>query len=255
MSNPDLPPDSITTLPPEARLYAIRRRYDAMAYSGPTTADRERDTVIGHLLDLIDQRTQQITDPDFPDLVGVVGGPLIPCKVTEFTATMALTERVEGVGGLDAHYGQTQRYVIRYQPKPVEITYMTGVSGEEIERAKQAVIGTVVEMVSEMHARFACPGWQYATTEGPRKQWADADTPPEGEGWERNTDAGRDGWERFDYSERSYWRRPIPERERRVHENPALAEQIREGIAEAERGETVDLGSFAQHLDQRDDDD
>ena len=75
---------------------------------------------------------QQITDSDFPDLVGMVGGPLIPCKVVEFTATTAPTTRVEGVGGLDAHYGQTQRYVIRYQPKPIEATYMAGVSDEEI---------------------------------------------------------------------------------------------------------------------------
>lgn len=41
----------------------------------------------------------------------------------------------------------------------------------------------------------------------------------------------------------------IPERERLVHDDPALAEQIREGIAEAEAGETVGLGSFAEHLD------
>lgn len=41
----------------------------------------------------------------------------------------------------------------------------------------------------------------------------------------------------------------IPERERLVHENPELAAQIREGIAESERSETRDLGSFAQHLD------
>ena len=47
----------------------------------------------------------------------------------------------------------------------------------------------------------------------------------------------------------------IAERERLVHENPGLAAQIREGIAEAERGDTVDLGSFAQHLDESDDDD
>lgn len=259
---------------------------------------------------------QQITDPAFPDLVGVVGGPLIPCKVTEITATTAPTERVEATGDLDAHYEHTQRYVIRYQPAtwprdqlmpafvwgdkgwwyrqalteywdahdltpkphaapdevqravdwwnqraggepgaPVHISYMAGASGEQIERAKRAVIGTVVEMASEMHARFACPGWQYATTEGPRKQWPDAGSPPAGEGWERNTDAGRDGWERLDYSERSFWRRPVPERERLVHENPALAAQIREGITEAERGDTVDLGSFAQYLDESDDDD
>jgi hypothetical protein len=34
--------------------------------------------------------------------------------------------------------------------------------------------------------------------------------------------------------------------------SPALAEQIRKGIAEAERGETHDLGSFAQYLDDED---
>lgn len=109
-----------------------------------------------------------------------------------------------------------------------------------------------------MHARFACPGWQYTTTEGTRSdlnRWSGRDTPPAGDGWERNTDAGQDGRESIHYTERTFWRRPVPERERLVHENPELAEQIREGIAEAERGETVDLGSFAQHLDERDDDD
>lgn len=43
--------------------------------------------------------------------------------------------------------------------------------------------------------------------------------------------------------------REIPERERLVHDDPELAARIREGIEQAERGETVDLGSFAQHLD------
>jgi hypothetical protein len=40
----------------------------------------------------------------------------------------------------------------------------------------------------------------------------------------------------------------ITEREQLVHDDPELAEQIREGIAQAERGETIDLGSFAQYL-------
>ncbi len=109
---------------------------------------------------------------------------------------------------------------------------------ERCERAERA-----------LHARFACPGWEYATTAGPRKQWDDQNTPPAGDGWERNTDFGRGGWDRFDYTEQSYWRRPIPQRERLVHDDAVLAEQIREGVAEAERGETVDLGSFAQHLE------
>lgn len=45
----------------------------------------------------------------------------------------------------------------------------------------------------------------------------------------------------------------IPEREMLVWENPPLAEQIREGIAEAEAGKTVYLGSFAQFLTEDDD--
>lgn len=43
------------------------------------------------------------------------------------------------------------------------------------------------------------------------------------------------------------------EREQIVHDDPALAAQIRKGIAEAERGETVHLGSFAQYAEDGDD--
>src|ERR1700684_4170404 len=46
----------------------------------------------------------------------------------------------------------------------------------------------------------------------------------------------------------------IPEREMIVWRKPDLAAEIREGIAEAERGETVDLGSFAQYGDVEDED-
>ncbi len=46
----------------------------------------------------------------------------------------------------------------------------------------------------------------------------------------------------------------IPEREMLVWENPELAQQIREGVAEAEAGETADLGSFAQFLTEGDKD-
>ena len=45
----------------------------------------------------------------------------------------------------------------------------------------------------------------------------------------------------------------IPEREMLAWENPALAEQIRDGIAEAEAGKTADLGSFADFLAEDDD--
>lgn len=44
----------------------------------------------------------------------------------------------------------------------------------------------------------------------------------------------------------------IPEREMLVWENPQLAEQVRQGVADAEAGRTVYLGSFAQYLDDPD---
>lgn len=68
---------------------------------------------------------------------------------------------------------------------------------------------------SELHFRGSHPAYQYKTTEGQRKAWDDADEPPEGDGWERNTDSGRDGWDRFEFHEESYWRRLKPESERK----------------------------------------
>lgn len=67
--------------------------------------------------------------------------------------------------------------------------------------------------VAELHARFAHPGYEYATTQGSRKAFDAINEPPEGAGWERNIDAGRpgEGWERFDYHEESYWRRLRPD--------------------------------------------
>lgn len=81
---------------------------------------------------------------------------------------------------------------------------------------------------ARLHARCAHPAYEYATTEGQRKQWDDADMPPLDEdgkpepGWERNTDAGIQGWERFDYTEESYWRRLRPGGPRPVHISRAL---------------------------------
>lgn len=69
---------------------------------------------------------------------------------------------------------------------------------------------------ARLHAERRHPGYEYATTRGPRKQWDTADEPPmddNGEtdpAWEANLDAGRPGtgWDRFDYHEEAYWRRP-----------------------------------------------
>ncbi|MGX1772784.1 hypothetical protein ACWIGW_11805 [Nocardia brasiliensis] len=41
----------------------------------------------------------------------------------------------------------------------------------------------------------------------------------------------------------------IPEREMMVWENPHLAEQIRQGVTDAEAGNTVDLGDFTRYAD------
>ena len=46
-----------------------------------------------------------------------------------------------------------------------------------------------------------------------------------------------------------------PEREMIVWRKPELAASIREGIAQAEAGQTTDRGSFAQFADDADDDD
>jgi hypothetical protein len=46
----------------------------------------------------------------------------------------------------------------------------------------------------------------------------------------------------------------IPEREMIVWNNPGLAAEIREGLAAAERGDTVDLGSFSEYAEEDDED-
>jgi hypothetical protein len=56
----DLPPDSVTRLPLADRIPEISRRYLALAYSGPTALDRERDTVVGHLLDALGKATARV---------------------------------------------------------------------------------------------------------------------------------------------------------------------------------------------------
>ena len=47
----------------------------------------------------------------------------------------------------------------------------------------------------------------------------------------------------------------IPEREMIVWRNPELAAAVRQGIAEAEAGQTTDRGSFAQYAEDAEDED
>jgi hypothetical protein len=82
---------------------------------------------------------------------------------------------------------------------------------------------------STLHRQMAHPEFDYHVTEGPRKAWDEADTPPEGIGWERNVFIGANGWERHDFTEESYWmrRRPIkgaPAGELPQYLEPASAE-------------------------------
>lgn len=109
--------------------------------------------------------TDVVEDPEFPDLIGVEGGPMIPCRVVEFSA--ATVARVEGDDGAPPRYEQVQRYVIRYRPKPVEVSYMTGATAEEIKQAKQAVLETAVALYDEQQpapGRVAtvCVGQQFS---------------------------------------------------------------------------------------------
>lgn len=58
-----------------------------------------------------------------------------------------------------------------------------------------------------LHSRCMHPDYEYEMTQGPRKMWDNSEEPPEGEGWEKNEEEGRNGWERFEYHEEAYWRR------------------------------------------------
>lgn len=98
-----------------------------------------------------------------------------------------------GPGGLRNHHEDDLRADPR---KAIEV--VTEAREEPGERLREA----------GLHALFGHPGYEYRVTKGPRKAWHNADQPPEGEGWEPNTDAGRNGWERFEYHEEAYWRRP-----------------------------------------------
>lgn len=61
-----------------------------------------------------------------------------------------------------------------------------------------------------LHARCMHPGYEYATTTGPRKAFDNYKLPPDKrDGWVPNTHSGNEtAWERFDYHEERYWRRP-----------------------------------------------
>jgi hypothetical protein len=59
--NPDLPPDSVTHLPYEQRTAEIAARHREFRYSGETPQDRERDTAISHLLDVVQNQAERLS--------------------------------------------------------------------------------------------------------------------------------------------------------------------------------------------------
>jgi len=81
--------------------------------------------------------------------------------------------------------------------------------GEKIEVLAKHLLRETREAFSARPAP-AEDEYEYATTTGPRKSWYSESEPPEGEGWERDTEKGRNGWERFEYHEEAYWRRKKP---------------------------------------------
>lgn len=62
--------------------------------------------------------------------------------------------------------------------------------------------------IAMLHRIFWHQQWEYETTfvEG-FGDWPGRDTPPDGEGWERNVEAGDNGYERRTRIQCSYWRR------------------------------------------------
>lgn len=60
-------------------------------------------------------------------------------------------------------------------------------------------------LTSQLHAKQRHPDYEYTTVERGRKQGDD--TPPDGYGWEMNTDFNGDGFSRDEWTDTYYWRR------------------------------------------------
>lgn len=152
----------------------------------------------------IEARAQAYADHGTPGLAAPADRAYLLAMVREQTAA---SERVRALhrGNRWGFCEECSGHVNIAMPCPTTAA-LTATEGADTRGERAAATD------AELHARRQHPLWEYETTEGQRKSWDDADTPPEGDGWERNTDAGRNGWDRFDYTEESYWRRLRPSR-------------------------------------------
>lgn len=144
---------------------------------------------------------------------GKVASWHVDCGCGDVHADNCYACRVEGdnitIYDEGGHDEDQARHIARWDPVRVLA---------EVE-AKRAILADhprspLLDMTeSELHAHCAHPAYEYATTQGQRKAWDYSNEAPDGEGWERNVDAGNpgEGWERFDYHEESYWRRLNPD--------------------------------------------
>jgi hypothetical protein len=83
----------------------------------------------------------------------------------------------------------------------------------EVRRLARLASGqpaTETRTEEELHAAFACPGWEYASIKLPPGEPDPFAYLPMGDGWERNAAAGRDGLKRVGQFEEAYWRRAQP---------------------------------------------
>lgn len=100
----------------------------------------------------------------------------------------------------------------------------------------------------ELHQHRSHPAYLYSMTEGQRKAWDDADTPPDGDGWELNiTSTDPDAFTRFDYHEERYWRRLNPDGPRVWEPSDEVAESLR--LCQSHRDIVAMFPVSAPHVD------
>jgi len=91
--------------------------------------------------------TDVVSDPAFPDRIGVAGGPMAPCRVTEFSITTAPTVREYYDGGVHVR-DQTAQHVIRYELPAA----LSGLAGDPVALFGRVPVVVVGQELSAVHA-------------------------------------------------------------------------------------------------------